>query len=131
MATRLHLNGVNYDLADEPGGVASASRTMTDGMKTRKEFYLQVKTRQGNQITLTVNPEAVFAWAVYEWARVTCLVRGSGQRVGTRRPALMGTMNEDLSDTGHDVPDLMARSATQDDRILAVLAWRVGRQPKL
>ena len=67
MATRLHLNGVNYDLAHEPGGISSASRTMTDGMKTRKEFYLQVKTRQGDQITLTVNPEAVFAWAVYEW----------------------------------------------------------------
>jgi len=47
-AIRLHLNGVDYDLVDEPGGVASASRTMTDGMKTRREFYLQVRIPRAN-----------------------------------------------------------------------------------
>ena len=63
--SRLHLNGINYDLWHDPGGGTHAEHLVRTGLQNGEPFAVDVRTRRGTHLRMVVRPASVFAWALF------------------------------------------------------------------
>lgn len=61
----LHINGIDYELADTAGGSTQTQTSFRTGMRNGEPFGREIKIGGGRQGSLVVVPQSVFSWMIY------------------------------------------------------------------